>query len=267
MSLPLHILSSEFLPETADLGRLRAVNKGMRDAVDATGREIKKLSDREAVDLGYVSLLKERHTRGVLKDECLTCAAAARNGDLEELKALRAEKFPWDWETCALAAQYGHLDVLKWARENDCPWDEATCAFAAQNGHLETLKWARENNCPWDARVVRAPEQHRERAASPLGEQTLRLAELVPLLVRAAQRAVHAHADAPLADVVGVRRRVRAEHGAEHRAAERPAHLHDHVRDVAQRRHQPRRLAPRVAPRVRARLLHQKAQPKSATVN
>ena len=55
-SLPLdvfstHILSSEFLPETADLGRLRAVNKGMRDAVDATGREIKKLSDREAVDL------------------------------------------------------------------------------------------------------------------------------------------------------------------------------------------------------------------------
>ena len=91
-----HILSSKFLPETADLGRLRAVSKGMRDAVDATGREIKKLSDREAVDLGYVTLLKERHTRGVLKDECLTCAAAARNGDLEELKALRAEKFPWD---------------------------------------------------------------------------------------------------------------------------------------------------------------------------
>ena len=100
-SLPLdvistHILSSEFLPETADLGRLRAVSKGMRDAVDAMGGEIKKLSDREAVDLGYVSLLKERHTRGVLKHEYLTCAAAARNGDLEELKALRAEKFPWD---------------------------------------------------------------------------------------------------------------------------------------------------------------------------
>ena len=157
-SLPLdvistHILSSEFLPETADLGRLRAVNKGMRDAVDATGREIKKLSDREAVDLGYVSLLKERHTRGVLKDECLTCAAAARNGDLEELKALRAEKFPWDWETCALAAQYGHLDVLKWARENDCPWGERTCRRAATYGHLEVLKWARANNCPWDTRT------------------------------------------------------------------------------------------------------------------
>ena len=114
-SLPLdvfstHILSSEFLPETADLGRLRAVNKGMRDAVDATGREIKKLSDREAVDLGYVSLLKERHTRGVLKDECLTCAAAARNGDLDVLKALRAEDSPWNKLTCARAAAHGHLD-------------------------------------------------------------------------------------------------------------------------------------------------------------
>jgi hypothetical protein len=49
-SLPLdvistHILRSDFLPETADLGRLRAVSKRMRDAVDATGREIKKLSN------------------------------------------------------------------------------------------------------------------------------------------------------------------------------------------------------------------------------
>ena len=96
-SLPLEVISTHTLrSETADLGRLRAVSKGMRDAVDATGHEIKKLSDWEAVDLGYVSLLKARHTRGVLKDECLTCAAAARNGDLEELKALRAEKFPWD---------------------------------------------------------------------------------------------------------------------------------------------------------------------------
>ena len=153
-SLPLdvfstHILSSEFLQEIADLGRLRAVSKGMRDAVDATGREIEKLSDREAADLGHVSLLKDRHMRGVLKDECLTCAAAARNGDLEELKALRAEKFPWDWEKCALAALYGHLEVLKWARENDCPWSEESCAAAGYGGHLEVLKWSRANGCPW----------------------------------------------------------------------------------------------------------------------
>ena len=46
-SLPLdvistHILRSDFLPEPGDLGRLRAVSRRMRDAVDATGREIKE---------------------------------------------------------------------------------------------------------------------------------------------------------------------------------------------------------------------------------
>ena len=93
----------------------------MRDAVDATGREIKKLCDWKAAELGYVSLLKDRHSRGLLDDEYLLCVAAARNGDLEMLKALRA---------------------------NDCPWDKATCWFAAEHGHLEVLKWARENGAP-----------------------------------------------------------------------------------------------------------------------
>jgi len=119
--------------------------------VDATGRAIKKLSDVEAaMELGNVSLLKDRHSRGVLRNKCLLCAAAARSGQLEELKALRAKNFPWDRETCACAAGGGHFEVLKWARENGCPWDGETCACAAGGGHLEVLKWARENGCPWD---------------------------------------------------------------------------------------------------------------------
>ena len=133
-SLPLDVVSTHvlrFLHEPADLGRLRAVSRGMRAAVDATGREIKELSDHEAMVLGNVSLLKDRHSRGLLKDEpSFICAAAARNGDLAELKALRADKWPWDWYTCWLAAEQGHLEVLKWARANDCPLDESTCAFA-----------------------------------------------------------------------------------------------------------------------------------------
>ena len=144
-----HTLRSEFLPEPRDLGRLRAVSRSMRDAVDATGREIKKLSDVDAARLGYVSLLKERFSRGVLEEECLVCAAAATTGDLEALKELRcAENFPWDEETCAYAAYGGHLEVLMWARKNGCPWDEGTCARAAKGGHLEVLKWLRENGCP-----------------------------------------------------------------------------------------------------------------------
>ena len=184
-SLPLdvistHILRSDFLPETGDLGRLRAVSKRMRDAVDATGREIKIVSNVEAAELGDVSLLKDRHSRGLLDDEYLLCAAAARNGDLEMLKAQRADDCPWDARTCAYAAAGGHLamvkwtwpnfdhdcplckwtcsyaaegshlETLKWAREQGCPWDDRTCTYAAYRGHLEMLKWAREKGCPWD---------------------------------------------------------------------------------------------------------------------
>ena len=150
-----HILRSDFLPETADLGRLRAVCHGMRDAVDATGREIEKLSNWKAMGLGNVSLLKDRHSRGLLKgvERRLIFAAAAINGDLEELKALRAANFPWDWSTCEYAALYGRLALLKWLRENSYPWDESTCAHAAKGGHLEVLKWLRENGCPWDWRT------------------------------------------------------------------------------------------------------------------
>ena len=146
-----HILRSEFLPEPKDLGRLRAVCKGLRDAVDLTGRKIKKLSDVLAAEGGYLSLLKDRHSRGVLKYKYkyLVCAAAARNGDLKELKALRADDYPWYEETCAYAAEHGHLEVLKWAHANGCPWDEATCWRAAMGGHLEVLQWARANGCPW----------------------------------------------------------------------------------------------------------------------
>ena len=122
----------------------------MRNAVDATGRAIKKLSDVEAMQLGNVSLLKDRHSRGVLRNKSLLCAAAARSGQLEELKALRAKNFPWGKRACAYAAWGGYLEVLKWARENDCPWDGLTCENAAKGGHFETLKWARENGCPWD---------------------------------------------------------------------------------------------------------------------
>ena len=100
------------------------------------------MSNYDAVDLGYVSLLKDRRSRGLLKsyERTFVCAAAARSGQLEELKALRAASFPWDATTCAFAAQGGHLEVLKWARANGCPWNEDTCASAAGGGHLEVLK-------------------------------------------------------------------------------------------------------------------------------
>ena len=143
-------LVEKHLPDPADLAVLRAVSKGMRDAVDATGRKVQEFGEDDAVERGHVSTLKCLRRRGRLSDERLLCAAAAMVGDLEALKALRAENFPWDEDTCTFAAKGGHLEVLKWLRANGFPWDERTCTFAAWRGHLEVLQWARENGCPWD---------------------------------------------------------------------------------------------------------------------
>jgi hypothetical protein len=124
----------------------------MRDAVDATGREIEQLSDEDAARLGYVSLLKDRHSRGLLDDEYLLCAAAARNGDLEMLKALRADDCPWDARTCTYAAAGGHPVV---SRKHRGTTTTASCASGRARTRRraatsKTLKWAREKGCPWD---------------------------------------------------------------------------------------------------------------------
>ena len=131
-ALPFHLAVSiveKHLPDPADLAVLRAVSKGMRAAVDATGRKIQECFEYIAAGRGYLSTLKCLRRRGKLMDELLLCAAAARNGDLEALKALHAENFPWDRKTCAYAAWGGHLEILQWARENDCPWEADTCAL------------------------------------------------------------------------------------------------------------------------------------------
>ena len=164
-SLPVDLIATHLLRhvrDPMDLARLRAVSQGMRAAVDATGREITDVADpRKAEALGFLTTLRHMHSRGRLKstDHDMLCNAAARSGQFEELKALRAENWPWSRLTCAKAANDGQLKILKWLRANGCPWDERTCAFAAKGGHLEMLKWARENDCPWnEATCMKAAE-------------------------------------------------------------------------------------------------------------
>ena len=110
----------------------------MRDAVDATRREIKVVWDDVAANLGYLSLLKDRHTRGVLQSKRCLCKAAARSGQLEVLQWARESNCPWDYMTCAYAAKGGHLETLKWARENGAPWNEYARRFAASKGYVES---------------------------------------------------------------------------------------------------------------------------------
>ena len=148
-----HVLRSEHFDDPADLARLPAVSRAMRDAVAATGLQFEELQEREAVELGCFSALKRLNRQGRLSRKELVCETAARTGQREELKLLRADGWPWDCRTCASAAKGGQLEVIQWARANDCPWNMNTCREAARGGHLEVLQWLRANGCLCDENV------------------------------------------------------------------------------------------------------------------
>ena len=142
------------IKDPTDLAVLRAVSRAMRDAVAATGHQVKETTWEDAAGLGYLSTLKHLHRQGRLKlsqvedtQKVLQQEAAAK-GQLEVLQWLHANGCPWNADTCAWAAKGGHLEVLQWARENGCPWDNLTCCWAIQYGHIELLNWAVANGCP-----------------------------------------------------------------------------------------------------------------------
>ena len=146
-----HVLRTEHFDDPANLARLPAVSRAMRDTLAATGLRFEEAYVLNAVELGCLSALKRLHRGGHLPHQELLCGAAASSGQLEELKVLRADGWPWDKYTCSAAAKGGHLEVLQWERTNGCPWDEVTCRAAAMGGQLEVLQWARANGCPWNA--------------------------------------------------------------------------------------------------------------------
>jgi len=140
-----HVLRYEHFDDPADLARLPAVSRAMRDAVVATGLRFEDIDADEAVELGRLSVLKRLQRQGRLSRRERLCEAAAKRGQLEKLKVLRADGWPWDAVTCSEAARGGHLEVLQWLRANGCPWDVKTCSKAAEGGHLEVLQWLRAN--------------------------------------------------------------------------------------------------------------------------
>ena len=110
-----------------------------------------------------MSALYRRQRQGRLSSRKLLCQAAARSGQLEELKTLRANNTPWDSNTCSAAARGEHLEVLQWACANGCPWDKDTCAWATLGRHLKVLQWARANSCPcWERDLYVATEMGHE---------------------------------------------------------------------------------------------------------
>ena len=135
-----HVLRSEYFDDPADLARLPAVSRAMRDAVAETGLRLKELDEKRAVELGCVSAVQRMQRQGRLSRQERLCQAAARSGQLEELKVLRAD----GW----LAMGPGHVEILKWARANGCPWDWRSRTCAKEKGHDDILEWAKANGVP-----------------------------------------------------------------------------------------------------------------------
>ena len=145
-----HVLRSEHFDDPADLARLPAVSRAMRDAVAETGLRFEELDEDDALNLGCLSALQRLQRQGRLSRQEYLCEAAARGGHVEKLKILREIGWRWDIGTCSAASRSGNLEVLQWARANGAPWDSTTCSRAARGGHLEVLQWARAKGCPWD---------------------------------------------------------------------------------------------------------------------
>ena len=149
-----HILRSENFDDPADLARLPAVSRAMRDAMAATGLRFEELDEVDAAELGCLSAMRRLQRQGPLSRQGYLCGTAALSGQLEELKGLRYDGWPLDSSTCWAAAQGGQLEVMQWLHENGCPWDERTCVGAAGRGHFQVLQWARANGCPWTKRTL-----------------------------------------------------------------------------------------------------------------
>jgi len=78
-----HVLRSEHFDDPADLARLPAVSRAMRDAVTGMGLQFEELAEEKAVNLGCLSAVQRMQRQGRLSRQELLCAAAARSGQLE----------------------------------------------------------------------------------------------------------------------------------------------------------------------------------------
>ena len=165
------VFRSDFLPDTRDLARLRAVSCAMRDAVDATGREVKELNALEAAEIGCISVLERLHQNGLLSTPEITHVpfpasinvpdvgqlyrVTARSGQLEVLKWLRAKSLWWPhrvegWHFHAFlgAAEGGNIEIIKWLLASGQQWDAAVCAIAAQFGQARGAEMASHKRLP-----------------------------------------------------------------------------------------------------------------------
>ena len=74
---------------------------------------------------------------------------AVLNGDLLNMKWLKANCCDFHNRTFSHAAKFGNLDNMKWLKENGCPFDDWTFSSAVEFGNLDNMKWLKDNGCPF----------------------------------------------------------------------------------------------------------------------
>ena len=70
----------------------------MREAVDATGRQVEEVSDEKAAELGYLSTLKSKLRRG-----CLSLSYDLKDAGLETFDVFLAMNYKGEKDLCGSA--------------------------------------------------------------------------------------------------------------------------------------------------------------------
>jgi len=78
-----HVLRSDSFDDPADLARLPAVSRAMRDTMAGAGLQFAELYAEEAAWLGCFSAMERLQRQGLLPRQESLCEVAARNGNLE----------------------------------------------------------------------------------------------------------------------------------------------------------------------------------------
>lgn len=104
----------------------------------------------KAIESGHIDTVSWMAKNGAILNH-QSCLIPILKGDLKMLKFLTTDyALRVDHGAVQLAAQTGNLEILKWLKENQYPWDNFTCKCAINNNHFELLKWMINNGCPWD---------------------------------------------------------------------------------------------------------------------
>jgi hypothetical protein len=124
-----------------------------------------------AIKYGQLAGIDWSYERGYTGD-WWTSPVAAKYGQVEAMKRLRAHGCEWNEDSCNMAAYYGHVHMLRYLLNEanpPCPVDSYATNWAAEDGRLEALQFLRQEvnpPVPWGSGVCHAAAECKDSAQS-----------------------------------------------------------------------------------------------------